>query len=270
MQPSNSIEMAIWVAVGGRGTPAGRACWAPGSSTAAKSWLTVAFPSAWLYCLGALFILVTLFLPHGLVGLRAPSCAACRQVVARLTRRPVTGDMSAEAATPRPRPGRRTPHRHRHRSPPPRRVADPATPSPPATPPRPSLWVDDVTVSFDGFKALNDLSLTLEKGELRCIIGPNGAGKTTLMDVITGKTRPDNGGVLRSTGDEHRPDQAVRVRDRPSWASGASSSARRCSRATPSARTWSWRCAGSKGVWRSLFGGWTPAERDAHRGGPGD
>jgi len=57
------------------------------------------------------------------------------------------------------------------------------------------LWVEEVTVSFDGFKALNDLTLTLEQGELRCIIGPNGAGKTTLMDVMTGKTRPDSGSV---------------------------------------------------------------------------
>jgi urea transport system ATP-binding protein len=57
------------------------------------------------------------------------------------------------------------------------------------------LWVEEVTVTFDGFKALNDLTLTLEEGELRCIIGPNGAGKTTLMDVITGKTRPDQGAV---------------------------------------------------------------------------
>jgi urea transport system ATP-binding protein len=57
------------------------------------------------------------------------------------------------------------------------------------------LWVDGITVTFDGFKALDDLTLTLEKGELRCIIGPNGAGKTTLMDVITGKTRPDLGRV---------------------------------------------------------------------------
>ena len=48
-------------------------------------------------------------------------------------------------------------------------------------------------MSFDGFKALNKLSLTIEAGELRCIIGPNGAGKTTMMDVITGKTRPDSG-----------------------------------------------------------------------------
>ncbi len=57
------------------------------------------------------------------------------------------------------------------------------------------LQVDKVTVSFDGFRALNDLTLHLEAGELRCIVGPNGAGKTTLMDIITGKTRPDVGTV---------------------------------------------------------------------------
>jgi urea transport system ATP-binding protein len=55
------------------------------------------------------------------------------------------------------------------------------------------LYIEDITVSFDGFKALNDLTLYIETGELRCIIGPNGAGKTTMMDVITGKTRPDSG-----------------------------------------------------------------------------
>ena len=60
----------------------------------------------------------------------------------------------------------------------------------------PILYLDGVTVSFDGFKALNNLSLTIESGELRCIIGPNGAGKTTMMDVITGKTRPDTGSVF--------------------------------------------------------------------------
>jgi urea transport system ATP-binding protein len=58
-----------------------------------------------------------------------------------------------------------------------------------------ALYVDDVTVSFDGFKALDQLSLAIGVGELRCIIGPNGAGKTTMMDVITGKTRPDAGQV---------------------------------------------------------------------------
>ena len=55
------------------------------------------------------------------------------------------------------------------------------------------LYLENLTVSFDGFKALNNLTLYIEPGELRCIIGPNGAGKTTMMDVITGKTRPDSG-----------------------------------------------------------------------------
>ena len=55
------------------------------------------------------------------------------------------------------------------------------------------LTLEDISVSFDGFKALNDLNLYIGVGELRCIIGPNGAGKTTLMDVITGKTRPSHG-----------------------------------------------------------------------------
>ncbi|WP_111412125.1 urea ABC transporter ATP-binding protein UrtD [Billgrantia lactosivorans] len=59
----------------------------------------------------------------------------------------------------------------------------------------PILYLEDVTVSFDGFKAINDLNLTIDDGELRCIIGPNGAGKTTMMDIITGKTRPDSGKV---------------------------------------------------------------------------
>src|SRR5205807_1107561 len=59
-----------------------------------------------------------------------------------------------------------------------------------------ALWVENLTVSFDGFKALHDVTMHLDRGELRCLIGPNGAGKTTLMDVSTGKTRPDTGGVF--------------------------------------------------------------------------
>ena len=58
------------------------------------------------------------------------------------------------------------------------------------------LYLDNVSVSFDGFKAINQLSLDIAPGELRCIIGPNGAGKTTMMDIITGKTRPDEGTVF--------------------------------------------------------------------------
>ena len=58
------------------------------------------------------------------------------------------------------------------------------------------LYLDGVTVTFDGFRALNALSLVLNEGEMRAVIGPNGAGKTTMMDVITGKTRPDSGKVV--------------------------------------------------------------------------
>lgn len=57
------------------------------------------------------------------------------------------------------------------------------------------LYMEGVNKCFDGFKAINDLNLYIEDGELRCIIGPNGAGKSTMMDIITGKTGPDTGSV---------------------------------------------------------------------------
>src|ERR1700684_1223161 len=62
------------------------------------------------------------------------------------------------------------------------------------------LYLEDLTVSFDGFKALNKLTLYVDPGEMLCIIGPNGAGKTTMMDVITGKTRPDSGTAWFGSG----------------------------------------------------------------------
>src|SRR5690242_21082156 len=61
---------------------------------------------------------------------------------------------------------------------------------------KPILYLDGVSVSFDGFRAINNLSLVLQQGEMRAIIGPNGAGKTTMMDIVTGKTRPDEGEVF--------------------------------------------------------------------------
>ena len=71
------------------------------------------------------------------------------------------------------------------------------------------LYLDGISVSFDGFRALNALSLTIDPGEMRAIIGPNGAGKTTMMDVITGKTRPDSGTVaFAGTHDLTRLDEA--------------------------------------------------------------
>jgi urea transport system ATP-binding protein len=70
------------------------------------------------------------------------------------------------------------------------------------------LFLEGVTVSFDGFKALNDLDLDVGSGEMRAVIGPNGAGKTTMMDVITGKTRPDEGRVTFRNMDLTRMDEA--------------------------------------------------------------
>jgi urea transport system ATP-binding protein len=70
------------------------------------------------------------------------------------------------------------------------------------------LYLNGVTVSFDGFRALNSLSLAVEAGEMRAIIGPNGAGKTTMMDVITGKTRPDEGDVFFDEQELTRLDEA--------------------------------------------------------------
>jgi len=70
------------------------------------------------------------------------------------------------------------------------------------------LYLDSITVSFDGFKALNELSFFVAEGELRSVIGPNGAGKTTMMDVITGKTRPDSGSVSFANKDLARLGEA--------------------------------------------------------------
>ena len=178
MQPSNSIEMAIWVAVGGRGSLVGAVIGAV-IVAGGKSWLTNTIPSAWLYVLGALFVVVTLFLPRGVVGLVPKLQARPRR------RSPAKGGaavVSAPAVTRTRAPEDATPII--------------SMPIPEAAHRPLVLWVEELSVSFDGFKALTDVSLELEQGELRCLIGPNGAGKTTLMDVITGKTRPTKGGVF--------------------------------------------------------------------------
>ena len=114
-------------------------------------------------------------------------------------------------------------------------------------------------MSFDGFRALNNLNLYIERGELRCVIGPNGAGKTTMMDVITGKTRPDTGeAFFAGTTD-------LLAHDEPEIASWIG---RKFQKPTvfvnhtrgrePRARR---RCA-TNGVWPTLFKQTTPEERD--------
>ena len=179
--PANSIEIVIWVAIGGRGTLYGAVVGAV-MVNYAKTYFTAALPSMWLYALGALFVLVPLFLPRGVVG--AVTAASRRHapagaVTARMIRAAWSASRAARAA-----PSRRV-------------LADAAEGDRIEAGPDAShgmiLYLEDITVSFDGFRALNALTLYIEAGELRCIIGPNGAGKTTMMDVITGKTRPDSG-----------------------------------------------------------------------------
>jgi ABC-type glutathione transport system ATPase component len=195
----------------------------------AKSWFTVALPDFWLYVLGVLFIVVTLFFPAGIVGGAQPSSAG------GMTTRTLTTSLAVESevASPTAEESRVTP------APADRGAAEAEAPAKPADAKgrkrfsllpkrkvvdqhriaaltknrRALLCVDSVSVSFDGFKALSDLTLVLDEGELRCLIGPNGAGKTTLMDVITGKTKPDTGSVFL-VGDDSRSDQSQRVRDR--------------------------------------------------------
>ena len=121
------------------------------------------------------------------------------------------------------------------------------------------LYVEGLTVSFDGFRALDDLSLQIDEGELRCLIGPNGAGKTTLMDVITGKTRPDSGRVFLGTDID-----LTRLREHEIATVGIG---RKFQKPTVFEKhdvleILELALRGPKGVWRSLFGGLSAEARD--------
>ena len=121
------------------------------------------------------------------------------------------------------------------------------------------LYVDSITVSFDGFKALNDLSLYIEVGELRCIIGPNGAGKTTMMDVITGKTRPDSGSAWFG--------QTIDLLSLTEPEIAMSGIGRKFQKPTVFAEhsvfeNLELAMAGNRGVWKVLFARLTPQQRE--------
>jgi len=121
------------------------------------------------------------------------------------------------------------------------------------------LYIEDITVSFDGFKALNSLTLYIETGELRCIIGPNGAGKTTMMDVITGKTRPDHGSAWFG--------QTIDLLARTEPEIAQAGIGRKFQKPTVFVQHTVYEnlelsIAGNRSVWRGLFARLTPAERD--------
>ena len=99
------------------------------------------------------------------------------------------------------------------------------------------LYLEGVSVSFDGFKAINNLSLDIAPGELRCIIGPNGAGKTTMMDIITGKTRPNSGTVFLARRLTCCVTTSLKS---PRWALAASFKSPRCSSSSACLTTWNW------------------------------
>jgi urea transport system ATP-binding protein len=122
------------------------------------------------------------------------------------------------------------------------------------------LWVDDVTVDFDGFLALDHLTLAVDEGELRCIIGPNGAGKTTLMDVITGKTRATSGAV-------YLEGQSIELTKLPEWRIAQLGVGRKFQRPTVFQghtvyENLELASGGSRGLFRTLLGGTTPAEEE--------
>ena len=173
--PANSIEAVIWVAVGGRGTLIGPIIGALVVNYAKTTFTTGMLAPYWLFLLGGLFVAVTLLLPRGIVGTIQHYWSE-RRKAHESRRRSSRGGASAGAVSGG--------------------VRQPMLPHTTSA----MLYLDGVSVSFDGFRALNALSLIIEPGEMRAIIGPNGAGKTTMMDVITGKTRPDVGDVYFDGG----------------------------------------------------------------------
>ena len=240
--PGNSIEAVIWVAVGGRGTLTGAVLGAV-LVNYGKTYFTSGFLAPyWLFVLGGLFVLVTLLLPRGIVG-TDPSLVGA---AARATRSAGGAPRPAASPTPAPQPGGVSAWTRRTTT--------------------ALLYLDGVTVSFDGFRRSTICRFTIEPGEMRAIIGPNGAGKTTMMDVVTGKTRPDNGdvyfdGTLRS-------DRARRDRDRRCSASAASSRSRPCSRCTPSRTICCWRSRATARARATLFWRATADRGEPHRRHP--
>lgn len=182
-----SLEVVVWVALGGREYLAGGPLGAVVVS-GLRTILTSKYPELWPFILGGLFVTAVLVFPAGLMGLPAQ------------IRRQIRKHRAPEGSEPSPMPAHShtTPAQLRH----PERPAGPGANdySTPATTQNPGtntiLYVEGVTVSFEGFLALQNLNFTMREGELRFVIGPNGAGKTTLLDVVCGRVSPVQGRVL--------------------------------------------------------------------------
>lgn len=186
-----SLEIVVWVAIGGRGRLIG----APIGAIVVnglRTVLTSEYPELWPFILGGFFVLGVLLFPAGLIGLPAQLKRFIH------SRRPgsVFSSESGRIQVTEPdfqKPiGKSDPFE--------RSIQSPEAPSTlPETEKKDGetiLYLEGVTVSFEGFHALENLNFYMTKGELRFVIGPNGAGKTTLLDVVCGKVRPVHGRVL--------------------------------------------------------------------------
>jgi urea transport system permease protein len=185
-----SLEVVVWVALGGRGTLIGGALGAV-VVNALRTYLTTKVPQLWPFLLGSLFVGGVLFFPNGLLGLPRQALRSLQRRFGRL-KSPVgrpggifqsNGGKKEGSGEKEITAGGET------------RGGEAVTPSRETI-----IYLEGVTVSFEGFLALRDLNFFMERGELRFVIGPNGAGKTTLLDVISGKVKPAKGRVIFEEG----------------------------------------------------------------------
>jgi|GEM_PF-18323 len=181
-----SVEAVVWVALGGRGTLIGGPLGAI-VVNGLRTVLTTRYPQLWPFILGGLFIGVVLFFPGGLIGLPDQLRRGLRALQAR--RSWIDAPIPESVAS-----------RHPIESAPESGLLEPLPPASVAAAHAAAkesiLYLEAVTVSFEGFLALRDLNFQMDRGELRFVIGPNGAGKTTLLDVVCGRVKPARGRVI--------------------------------------------------------------------------
>lgn len=201
-----SLEVVVWVALGGRGTLIGGALGAV-VVNGLRTYLTSRVPQLWPFLLGGLFVGGVLFFPNGLVGLPHQIKRSVRRRFGRLKSPGGVGEDRS------PSNGRRNEGNGQGGEAVP--VGAEATEEKGMMKPRETIiYLEGVTVSFEGFLALRDLDFFMERGELRFVIGPNGAGKTTLLDVISGKVKPTKGRVIFEEGTDLLPLQEHQVANR--------------------------------------------------------
>lgn len=190
-----SLEVVVWVALGGRGTLIGGAVGAV-VVNGLRTYLTTRIPQLWPFLLGSLFVGGVLFFPNGLVGLPSQSR---RWFEKRLGRMKQPSGRGMEPSLPQGPAMESFSRGEKGRA-----VGIAAEPEK-IKARETIIYLEAVTVSFEGFLALRDLNFFMERGELRFVIGPNGAGKTTLLDVISGKVKPAKGRVIFEEGTDLLP-----------------------------------------------------------------